>query len=84
MTNILLLGAGFTYNWGGWLAREVRSKIAVRLETHPYLRDLLNKHNSFENALEEVQSEYLSSRNPRWLPNASRHFRALLPPHSTP
>ncbi len=35
----------------------------MRVEGHPYLRDLLNKHDSFENALDQVQSDYLSSRN---------------------
>ncbi len=29
--HLLLLGAGFTRNWGGWLARELEGDILQRL-----------------------------------------------------
>ena len=57
MTNILLTGAGFTRNWGGWLATEVRSRIAQRVEDDPYLSEVLNSADGFESALEFVQNE---------------------------
>jgi hypothetical protein len=64
MTTLLLLtGAGFSRNWGGWLAREVHSDIAMRLRGNPYLSGLLQKHDNFESALEAVQSEYRNSKN---------------------
>jgi hypothetical protein len=57
----LLLGAGFSANWGGLVARQVTNDLMAKLQTDRYLRDLLNKVN-FEDALARVQSEYLSSR----------------------
>lgn len=74
MANILLTGAGFTRNRGGWLAREVRSKIAQRVEDDPYLRDVLNKADGSESALEFVQNEYATSRNSVF---ASERLRAF-------
>jgi hypothetical protein len=63
MPNYLLLGAGFSRNWGGWLANEVRSDLAMRLEAHPYLAELLNRHRNFEDALRQIQTEFVTSRN---------------------
>lgn len=61
MTNhLLLIGAGYSRNWGGWLARDffniVMSEQAVQADGG--LRDLLWKHQNdgnFEAALEELQ-----------------------------
>jgi hypothetical protein len=78
MSNILLLGAGFSRNWGGQLATEVRSDIAIRLEGDQYLSDLLNKHDSFENALEQVQVEYVTHRNSDWATQRLRSFQAAI------
>jgi hypothetical protein len=61
MGNILLLGAGFSFNWGAPLASGVRSFIAMRLERHQYLSDLLNRYDSFEEALHQVQREFSAS-----------------------
>jgi hypothetical protein len=63
MTLILLTGAGFTYNWGGWLAREMHSKIALRVAGDLYLKETLQKHGDFKSALGFIQNEYNSSRN---------------------
>lgn len=64
MSNILLLGAGFSANWGAPLAREVRNEIAMRLESDQYLSEVLNKtYDSFEAALQVVQNEFAISRN---------------------
>jgi SIR2-like domain len=61
MSLLLLTGAGFSRNWGGWLAREVHTDIAMRLSGDLYLRELLQKHNDFEGALEAMQNEYRAS-----------------------
>jgi hypothetical protein len=61
MTNhLLLLGAGYSHNWGGWLANRffdiLMSEPAVQGDAG--LRDLLWKHRNaggFEAALEELQ-----------------------------
>jgi hypothetical protein len=38
MTPILLTGAGFTRNWGGWLAKEIEGDLLGRLLEDPNLR----------------------------------------------
>jgi hypothetical protein len=78
MGNILLTGAGFTRNWGGWLAREVRSKIAQRVEGDPYLRDVLNKADGFEGALEFVQNEHAAARNSEFAAAKLRVFQGAI------
>lgn len=65
MKHLLLLGAGFSRNWGGWLASEAFEYLLgcpeVLREAH--LRDLLWKHqessDGFEGALEELQTTCL-------------------------
>jgi hypothetical protein len=62
MANILLLGAGFTRNWGGWLAPEVFEYLLGRPEIDEFLRNLLFKHRragGYEGALSELQSDVL-------------------------
>ncbi len=46
---VLLVGAGFSRNWGGWLADDVTYKLRGRLSDHPELDDLLNLCGSSEN-----------------------------------
>jgi len=67
MKHILLLGAGFSRNWGGPLAKEFFDYLICRDEVNndAYLMDLLWKHKptgGFENALSEVQTSF--ARNP--------------------
>ena len=78
MPNFLLLGAGFSRNWGGWLANEVRSDLAMRLEGHPYLAELLNKHSNFEDALQQVQTEFVTSQNSNLVADRLRTFQEAL------
>jgi len=59
----LLIGAGFSRNWGGWLASEAFEFLLGSSEviSDPNLTDLLWKHQligGFEGALEELQSSY--------------------------
>ncbi len=60
MSNVLLLGAGFSRNWGGWLASEVRSDLAMRIEGQDqFLEDLVDRLPDFEVALAQIQYDYL-------------------------
>lgn len=68
MAHMLLLGAGFSRNWGGQLASEVFDYLIglPDIRGDEYLRRLLwaNRNNGgFENALAEVQAAY--TRDPR-------------------
>lgn len=63
MSHILLLGAGFSRNWGGLLANEVFEHLICQEEVaaDEYLRNLLWSHRTtggFENALAEVQAAF--------------------------
>ena len=58
MNRILLLGAGFSRNWGGWLAMEAFEYLLGCQQIDAGLRDLLWKHKQhggFETALAELQ-----------------------------
>lgn len=58
---ILLLGAGFSRNWGGYLAQEVDDYL-LGSGIDPDVRDLLFRHRrsgGFEKVLEALQSEAL-------------------------
>jgi len=62
MTNILLTGAGFTRNWGGWLANEAFEYVLGRPEVSDQLRARLwagktAKHQGFEETLADIQQE---------------------------
>ena len=56
---ILLLGAGFTRNWGGWLAAEAFEYLLGCNEINSSVRDLLlrYKEKGFEAALDALQAE---------------------------
>ncbi len=63
MADLLLIGAGFSRNWGGWLATEAFEHLLGSLEVarDPALRRLLWKHQErggFEAALAELQAQY--------------------------
>ena len=61
MTHILLTGAGFSRNWGGWVADEAFEYLLGCPEITPYVRDALwsAKRNKlgFEYALQELRRE---------------------------
>jgi SIR2-like domain len=56
MAGVLLTGAGFSFNWGGKLAREVNTAIAMRVQDDPDLAALLRRLPNFEEALAELQN----------------------------
>ncbi len=70
--HVLLLGAGFSRNWGGWLASEAFEYLLGRSELDEALRQLLWKHRraeGFEGALGELQEQYFRSLFPSsWVP----------------
>jgi hypothetical protein len=61
---LLLLGAGFSRNWGGWLAAEAFEYLigSPEIAHDAGIRNLLRRHHprgGFELALAEMQAEYL-------------------------
>lgn len=66
MSHVLLLGAGFSRNWGGWLASEVFEFLLGCPELDDSIRQFLWTHRrkgGFEEALSEIQKGFLE--NPR-------------------
>ena len=64
MNAVLLTGAGFSHNWGGRLAREVNTAVAMRLQGDSHLANLLQRNPNFEEALTELQNECAISSRP--------------------
>jgi hypothetical protein len=56
MTHILLTGAGFTRNWGGWLAKELEGDLLARLAPHDQLRRLVQTSENYEEALGKART----------------------------
>ena len=69
MAHVLLTGAGFSRNWGGWLANEAFEYLIGSPEIDDHIRHLLWKHKGggggFEEALAELQQAYTHSKNDR-------------------
>jgi hypothetical protein len=60
--HVLLLGAGFSRNWDAPLAAEVANALLQEVGNDGQLQTLLRQHSkNFENALSDVQQEYLHS-----------------------
>jgi hypothetical protein len=78
MSHYLLTGAGFTHNWGGWLADEAFEYLLGCSEITPHIRNLLWKnkvaHTGFEGALQELRDEYIRSNQEL---NAGRQLNTL-------
>ena len=68
MPNYLLTGAGFSYNWGGWLAKEAFEYLLGCPEIDDDLRYRLwqskKRDAGFEDALANLQQEYNHSKTP--------------------
>src|SRR6266498_5458210 len=65
MTRVLLIGAGFSRNWNGWLADEITGDMYARLADDDELSALLAKAANFEGALSEVQEQYKADPSDR-------------------
>lgn len=57
MQRYLLLGAGFSRNWGGWLASEVCDDLVWRLKEYPDIRSLILEQ-GFEPAFFEMHKQF--------------------------
>jgi hypothetical protein len=68
---IALLGAGFTRNWGGWLASELVGELCGRVENDTELRKRLKQTRNFERVLGELRQE--ANRGP----TQERRFQRL-------
>jgi hypothetical protein len=66
MNHILLLGAGFSRNWGGWLADELTADLMGRVSDDRVLLKHLRSSNGFEVALEEVRRQYKHHGTPAY------------------
>jgi hypothetical protein len=68
MTHLLLTGAGFSRNWGGWLADETLEYLLGAPEIDDYLRSLLWRSKlsggGFEAALAGLQDAYTAVASP--------------------
>lgn len=63
---ILLLGAGFSRNWGGWLASEAFEYLLGCPQVDADIRRLLwsyKRKGGFENALAQLQDEFARRRD---------------------
>lgn len=67
--NLLLTGAGFSRNWGGWLASEAFEYLLGAPEVDAELRQLLLEDKlrgkGFEDTLAELQIRFQTHREPR-------------------
>lgn len=68
MAHILITGAGFSRNWGGWLAAEAFEYLLGAAEIDEYLRLELwqtkTRGGGFEDTLAAVQGAYKTNRSP--------------------
>jgi hypothetical protein len=67
MPNLLLTGAGFSHNWGGWLANEAFEYLLGASQIDNHLRSILwrakNNNGGFEDALGALQVAYENNRS---------------------
>lgn len=79
MNYVLLLGAGFSRNWGGWLANETFEYLLGCPEITPPLKELLFNHKNrggFESAFAELQDG--SNRRARSSPSLLINFQGAV------
>src|SRR5262245_49468981 len=62
MNCVLLLGAGFSRNWNGRLASEMRSDLLAALHSDAHLLRLLQQHD-FETVISMVQADFARTPN---------------------
>jgi len=63
VSRVALLGAGFSRNWDGWLANELKGKLCARLHGDAELGTLLTQSDNFEEALSRVQGEFKTQQS---------------------
>lgn len=78
MNFVLLVGAGFSHNWNGWLAEEIMGDVLGRVADDQELSTLLNQTGNFEDALSEVQAQYRNQGSPAAKVKLDRLQEAIL------
>jgi hypothetical protein len=82
MPHYLLTGAGFSRNWGGWLANEAFEYLLGAPEIDDYLRNVLwgakLRGEGFEGALSIVQSAYASNKSSEAKQRLDRFTQAVI------
>lgn len=64
MSHIALLGAGFSRNWGGWLATEVLGELLGRVGSDRDSYARLRRSGNFEDTLADLQAEARTRQSP--------------------
>lgn len=72
MIHILLTGAGFTRNWGGWLAKEIEGDLLQRLRGNWEVHCRVCEDDGFEAALAGLEIEIREGK-----PGATDQYQAL-------
>jgi hypothetical protein len=82
MSHYLLTGAGFSRNWGGWLANEAFEYLLGAPEIDDYLRNILwrakLRGEGFEGALSIVQDAYASNKSDETKQSLDRLTQAVI------
>jgi hypothetical protein len=83
MPHYLLTGAGFSANWGGWVASEAFEYLlgCPEIIADPQLRELLWKYQAaggFEDALAELQRGYSSGQAQPWTEKQLIRFQGAI------
>lgn len=82
MPHYLLIGAGFSRNWGGWLANEVFEYLLGAPEVDDRLRGILwdakLRGKGFEGALAVAQAAYAAEKGPEAKKALDRLTRAII------
>ena len=76
--HVLLIGAGFSRNWNGWLATEVMGELLGRLAGDPEDYRILRNAGNFEDALSQVQADARAQATPEAPARLERLERAIL------
>src|SRR5262245_10117161 len=77
--HVLLLGAGFSRSWGGWLASELVGELSGQLADRPWLCEMLRVYRSFERAYaERFEAAQKERNNPLAKDDVGHLQRAIL------
>src|SRR5437764_13836680 len=77
MTRILLTGAGFSRNWGGWLANEVFEYLLGSEHVNDRLRSVLWEAKESQRGFEDVLADLQRAFETRFDPQTEEDLRNL-------
>ena len=81
MKNILLLGAGFSRNWGGWLSKELIGDLLTRVKDESFISNSLQHAENFEDIIGYLHSNVIDGNTPerykRYMDEVKSSFRAM-------